>query len=158
MKKSYFMLSMLFACVTFIATAQTKTDTIKVSGNCGMCKSNIEKAATAAGAVAADWNKETKLLVVSYDAAKTSNKDIQKKIAASGYDTQDVKADDGAYENLAKCCQYDRTGANATQGGTSCCKDTEKCTKEGCCKADMSCCRQGDKADCCANGKCKSGK
>ncbi len=150
------MLSMLFACATLLASAQTKTDTIKVSGNCGMCKSNIEKAAAAAGAVSADWNKDTKLLVVSYDASKTSNKDIQKKIAAAGYDTQDEKADAAAYDNLAKCCQYDRTGAAAT--GAGCCKDNQKCTKEGCCKADMSCCKQGDKSDCCANGKCKSGK
>jgi hypothetical protein len=45
---------------------------------------------------------------VNYDAAKTSSLDIQKSIAAVGYDTQDVKADDAAYKKLPKCCQYKR--------------------------------------------------
>ena len=88
--------------------AQTKAETIKVSGNCGTCKKKIEKAATAAGASFASWDKSTKILDVKYDAAKTNEKKIQESIAAAGYDTQDVKATDEAYKKLDECCQYDR--------------------------------------------------
>ena len=45
-----FSLATLFMAVAAVASAQTKTETFKVSGNCGMCKSNIEKAAKDAGA------------------------------------------------------------------------------------------------------------
>jgi mercuric ion binding protein len=88
--------------------AQTKTDTVKVWGNCEECKNKIEKAAKKAGAADANWSDETYLLVVNYNASKTSALDIEKQIAAVGYDTQNVKADDAAYKKLPKCCQYDR--------------------------------------------------
>ena len=116
---------------------------------------------TLLGATAADWSEETKLLVVSYDASKTSNTGIQKKVAAVGYDTQDVKAKDGDYKKLDKCCQYNRSGNSAKSIDSipaNCCQGIENCTKDGCCKAGMTCCKdKADKADCCANGKCKSG-
>jgi len=49
----------LFITAGTLAIAQTKTESFKVSGNCGMCKSKIEKAAVAAGAKTATWNIET---------------------------------------------------------------------------------------------------
>lgn len=88
--------------------AQTNTDTVKVWGNCEECKNKIEKAAIKGGAAEANWSDETYLLVINYDASKTSALNIQKEIAAVGYDTQDVKATDEAYKRLPKCCQYDR--------------------------------------------------
>ena len=106
MRTKYLMLSILFACASLIVLAQSKTDIVKVWGKCEMCKSKIEKAATDAGAALASWNEKTQLLVVSYDASKTSNNAIQKKIASVGYDTQDEKAPDASYNNLEKCCQY----------------------------------------------------
>ena len=90
------------------ALAQAKTDTVKVWGNCDMCKNHIEKAAKKAGAEKASWNKKTKILVVTYDPAATTNDDIQKKIASVGYDTEKFTADEKAYKNLDECCQYDR--------------------------------------------------
>lgn len=95
--------------------AQSKTDTVKVWGNCEECKNKIEKAAETAGAATASWSDETYLLVVNYDAAKTSVLDIEKSIASVGYDTQDVKADDAAYKKLPKCCQYDRKDEGKTE-------------------------------------------
>ena len=108
------MLSILFACASLIVLAQSKTDTVKVWGKCEMCKNKIEKAALEAGAASAIWNEKTNLIVVSYDASKTSNNSIQKKIASAGYDTQDEKAPDAAYGNLEKCCQYKRGNADTT--------------------------------------------
>jgi len=105
----------LFAAIIFsifsINTTEaqtTKTDTIKVWGNCGMCKSTIEKAAKKAGAKKADWNEDTKELKVTYAVNKTTSDKIQQSIANSGYDTQDFTAVQTAYDNLHGCCKYDR--------------------------------------------------
>lgn len=82
--------------------------TIKVSGNCEMCKKTIELAAWQKGVKTAQWNKETKTLFVKYYPSKISLEQIEKNIAKSGYDTEHVKASDTAYGNLHQCCQYPR--------------------------------------------------
>jgi copper chaperone CopZ len=92
--------------------AQTQSDTIKVWGSCGMCKSKIEKAAKSAGAKSATWDVESHMLVLSYKSDKTDLKKIQESIAKVGYDTQDVTADNAAYDALHGCCKYDRKGAS----------------------------------------------
>lgn len=87
---------------------KTKTETLKVAGNCGMCKTRIEKAARTEGVSSASWDSKTKLLTVSYDASRTSTDALAKKIAAVGHDTEKYKADDKVYEALPACCHYDR--------------------------------------------------
>ena len=114
MKAKYFLLAVMSFCSASLF-AQSKTDTVKVWGNCEECKNKIEKAATSAGADVANWSDETYLLVVNYDASKTSSLDIQKSVAAVGYDTQDVKAEDAAYKKLPKCCQYERKPESSKQ-------------------------------------------
>jgi copper chaperone CopZ len=89
--------------------ATTKTDSIKVSGNCVMCKARIEKAAKVEGISKAEWSDETKMLTLVYDPAKVNSEDVQKKIAAVGHDTEKFKADDKAYNSLPGCCKYERT-------------------------------------------------
>ncbi len=98
----------IFTINTSFAQAGIKKETIKVWGNCSMCKTNIEKAAKKAGATAANWNEETKNLKVSYAVNKTSSAKIQAVIAKSGYDTETVTADNAAYSKLHGCCQYER--------------------------------------------------
>jgi periplasmic mercuric ion binding protein len=116
------------------------TETIPVSGNCGMCKGNIEKAAKKAGAADAKWDADVKTLTVKYSSSSTNAAKIQQAVAAAGYDTRDVKTTDVAYNKLHSCCQYDRTGAAThDEHKMDCCKDG-KCSKEGhdgkdCCKA-----------------------
>ncbi len=90
-----------------------KKETIKVWGNCGMCKTTIEKAAKKGGATSAVWNEDSKELKVTYAVNKTSSAKIQQAIAQSGYDTQDFTADTKAYQGLHACCQYDRKEAAA---------------------------------------------
>jgi copper chaperone CopZ len=88
-----------------------KTDTVKISGNCGMCKNTIEKAGNVKRVSAVSWNKETKLATVTYDADKTNKKEILKRIALVGYDNEAFRAPDKAYNALNGCCQYQRTKA-----------------------------------------------
>lgn len=79
-----------------------------VRGNCGMCKSTIEKAANGVeGVASANWDVDKKKIDVSYDDAKTNVMAIHKAIAASGYDTENVAGSKEAYNNLPGCCQYD---------------------------------------------------
>ena len=82
--------------------------TFGVRGNCGMCKKTIEKAALATSGVSkANWDVEKKIMKVSYDNSLTSNMNIHKAIAAAGYDTEMLEANEEAYSNLPGCCQYD---------------------------------------------------
>jgi copper chaperone CopZ len=99
-----------FALIVFssvVSFGQNNTK-IKVSGNCGMCKKNIETAAKAAGAMTAAWDKTTKVLTVAFDANTTSTEKIETAIANAGYDTEHQIASNEAYGKLDECCQYDR--------------------------------------------------
>ena len=90
-----------------------------VRGNCGMCKNTIEKAANSIDGVAsANWDVDKKKIDVSYDDSKTNPMEIHKAIAASGYDTEKVAGDEGAYKNLPGCCQYDHSMAMNQSGET----------------------------------------
>jgi copper chaperone CopZ len=116
MKKLAFLLIAVVAAFTHqTALAQdSKTETFKVYGNCGMCKKRIEKAAAGEGIAKADWNVETKIMTITYDPSKTTNTAIQKKIAAVGHDTEKEKAPDTVYNKLPGCCLYDRKGGDSS--------------------------------------------
>lgn len=113
MKTIIIALVTFFASLSFTANSQNttpasspKTDTIKVYGNCSMCKSRIEKAAKLDGVSKAQWDSGTKLLTVTYDPSKVSTNTIRQKISATGHDTDKTKADDKSYQALPGCCKY----------------------------------------------------
>ena len=110
MKKITSML--LIALFTFTACQaqikNSKTETVKVWGNCGMCKETIEKAANKKGTAKAVWNDETKQATITYNTKTTTLNEVLKRIALAGYDNAVFAAPDAAYNNLAGCCQYDR--------------------------------------------------
>lgn len=90
----------------------TKTENFKVYGNCGMCEKTIEGSLKdIEGIEASDWDKDTKVMKVTYHPEKISLDQIKQKIAAVGYDTDDFKASDKSYTGLAGCCQYKRPEA-----------------------------------------------
>jgi hypothetical protein len=158
----------LFALTAF---AQATKDTVTVWGNCGMCKTRIEKAAKQAGATAASWNEDSKVLAVSYNASKSSLKKIQEKVAAVGHDTRDFTAPQNVYDNLHGCCQYDRKGgtsASMMDSDKKCCASKDCGTGKDCCKEGVACCtdkacctKAGDQQfakKCCASKDCGTGK
>lgn len=89
-------------------TKNQKTETVKIYGNCGMCKSTIEKAGNLKNQSIVNWDKETKMATISYDSLKTSKEEILKRIALAGYDNDIFLAPNDTYSNLAGCCQYER--------------------------------------------------
>jgi periplasmic mercuric ion binding protein len=90
-------------------SASLKTESIKVAGVCGMCKTRIEKAAKDGGASSAAWDMKTHILAVSFDSSKTSKEKLSKKIASVGHDTENHKAPDEVYAKLHECCHYERS-------------------------------------------------
>ncbi|MFC2126230.1 heavy-metal-associated domain-containing protein [Bacteroidota bacterium] len=86
-----------------------KTEKFKVYGNCSMCESRIEKAGKSVeGVSVTDWDKETKMIAVSFDSEKTDVHKIHMAIAKVGHDTDMHKAEKSVYDELPGCCQYDR--------------------------------------------------
>lgn len=146
----------LFVSISLFAAAQQKKETIPVSGNCGMCKNNIENAAKKAGASNASWDQEAKTLTVKYNASSTDAAKIQQAVAEAGYDTRDVKASDAAYDKLHSCCKYDRAASVAAE--KACCDkkdgkcDMDACKDKGCCSKDGKpmTSEEGKKASCCS--------
>ena len=93
------------------AGAQIKnatTETVKIYGNCGMCKTTIETAGNLKKVAKVEWNKDTKMATLTYDATKTSQDEILKRIALAGYDNDKFLAPDAVYDTLHGCCQYER--------------------------------------------------
>jgi copper chaperone CopZ len=87
------------------------TETLKVSGVCGMCKKRIEKAAFGVkGIESAKWNVKDQLLTITFDSKKTTKEAIANRIAAAGHDVEMVKAAEKSYTKLPDCCRY-RDGA-----------------------------------------------
>jgi copper chaperone CopZ len=110
MKTKVLGLVVLFVLGTFTVFAGEKTEKFKVYGNCDMCEKRIEKAALSVDGVSkADWNKESKMMEVKFDDAKTDVHKVHMAIAKAGHDTEMHKAKDEAYNKLPGCCKYDRT-------------------------------------------------
>lgn len=92
----------------FAQIKNAKTESVKIYGNCNICKTNIEKAGNIKKVAAVEWNKDTKMAVLTYDSGKTNQDEILKRIALAGYDSETFRAPDDLYAKLAECCQYDR--------------------------------------------------
>lgn len=92
-------------------TAQVKNakiETVKILGNCGMCEKTIEKAGGVNKIAKVDWDKDTKMALLTYDSTKTNQDEILKRISLAGYDSDNFLAPNDVYNNLHHCCQYER--------------------------------------------------
>jgi copper chaperone CopZ len=95
------------------ADAQTKTTPgknsivkIKTSGECEMCKKTLEsQVGKMTGVKKVEFDIDTKMLTVEYNAKKISPEKIRNAIASLGYDADDVKANNRVQRSLPGCCQ-----------------------------------------------------
>jgi mercuric ion binding protein len=95
----------LFSLFAFAGDAVKEAE-FKVFGNCGQCKTRIEKAMKISEVKFAKWDKTSKMLKVAYLSEKISLDSLQQRIASVGHDTEKLKAADSTYANLPGCCLY----------------------------------------------------
>lgn len=88
--------------------AEIKTETFKVYGACGMCKKRIEAAARGKGVSQVNWDQQSLMFTVTFDAAKTNLEQIEERIVKAGHDTDTRITDQKTYDNLHHCCKYER--------------------------------------------------
>ena len=94
---------------TKISAKNLVTKTAFVAGNCAMCEARIVKATTdLMGVATASWDKDSKMLEVSFDKKATSLDAIEKAVAKAGHDTKNHKAHEDTYNDLPGCCAYER--------------------------------------------------
>jgi len=91
----------------------SKTESVKIYGNCGMCEETIETAGNIKKIAQVDWNKDSKMATITYDSTKTNQDAILKRIALAGYDSDKFLAPDDVYDKLPGCCQYERANKTA---------------------------------------------
>lgn len=90
------------------ASAQDSTVVIKSTAQCQECKDKIEAALNyEKGVKSSNVNIETKEVTVVYNTEKTDVNKIRTAISRSGYDADDVPADEKAYKRLKPCCTKD---------------------------------------------------
>ena len=71
-----------------------------------MCEERIEKAvASVPGVVSADWNVDTKSLIVGYDSTKTNALAIHQVVANAGHETKTVVSPQAVHDALPECCK-----------------------------------------------------
>lgn len=81
---------------------------IKTSAVCKMCKSTIEKQLSfEKGVKTSNLDVDSKIVTVTYNPKKTDVNRIKKAITESGYDADEVLAQEKAYNNLDPCCKKD---------------------------------------------------
>lgn len=102
---------MLTSCAAQLKNSRTVS--MRVDGDCGMCAERIATAAFVKGEAEAKWDPDTKVATIIFDSVRTNLDAIEKRIAQAGYDTPSYLAPDAAYGALPSCCQYERTMKHA---------------------------------------------
>ncbi|HAY33627.1 MAG TPA: hypothetical protein DCY06_05785 [Bacteroidetes bacterium] len=73
---------------------------------CSVCKENIETAVKKLdGIESIDVVTKEKIAHINFDKSKTDISKIESSITAAGYDANDKKADQEAYNKLDDCCK-----------------------------------------------------
>jgi periplasmic mercuric ion binding protein len=87
-------------------TIGIKTQYIQVVGDCHIAKHKIEHTAKAVeGVKSAVWNQETQTLTVKYSVfKKDAMEQVQRQIAAAGFNKERTGATDSATSRINACC------------------------------------------------------
>ncbi|MCM4166320.1 mercury transporter [Arenibacter sp. H213] len=101
-------LTLMLSFTTTSAQIKNATiETVLIFGNCDRCKSSIEAAGNIKRRASVDWDKDTRMATLTYDALQTNQDEILKRIALAGYNNEKYYAPEDAYSKLPECCQYD---------------------------------------------------
>ena len=110
MKKGFFALAATFLLATSTVTiaSDDKEVKIKTSAVCGMCKERIERNLSfEKGVKEATLDVKSKIVTIKYNPKKTDVTKLKSNISKTGYDADEVIADEGGYAKLPSCCKKD---------------------------------------------------
>ena len=108
---------MLSALVLFLISGTLKANSSSISGNeqtiislptivCESCVSRVEKALkNTEGVIEYKVDLDGKTATVTYDNSLTSVSALETAITKAGYDANDKKADENAFDKLPGCCK-----------------------------------------------------
>ena len=105
---------LLFNTSSFAQIKNSKTETVKIWGNCIICQKKIDSAGYTKKISTVKWNIDSKMAILVYDSTKTNKSQILTRIANAGYDSENHIAPTAVYNNLMECCQYVRTAKAAS--------------------------------------------
>lgn len=105
---------MLSSILSFAQINNSKTETFFINGECGMCKSRIEKAGSTKKEAQVNWDANTKKATITFDSEKTNADEILKRIAVAGHDNERFLTSNDTYSKLHGCCQYERADNNVS--------------------------------------------
>ena len=107
MKTLHFIYLLAFTASSLNAMAQSdSTTSFLVNGTCGQCKQRLEKGLQIKGIRNATWDIASKQLTVVYDPALINLRQIHRRAADLGHDTELEKSADDIYKSLPDCCLY----------------------------------------------------
>jgi len=100
---------MLLSHSSYAEIENQKAESVKINGNCQLCKEKIEKAGNAKNSAQVFWDQQQKSASLTYNSKKTTKDEILKRIAVAVFDNELFYAPDDVYSNLPECCRYART-------------------------------------------------
>ncbi len=82
----------------------------KTSAICGMCKARIERnLGFEKGVKEASLDVPSKVVTIKYNPKKTDVAKLKANISKTGYDAEEVVADEAGYARLPACCKKTST-------------------------------------------------
>lgn len=104
-------LSLAISSAVYASVKKSEIATIKTSAICGSCKKRIEKVLLATpGVEEAILNLNTKRVKVKFESSKVTVVQLRQVIADTGYDADEVKKNEEAFNKLPECCQRPMEG------------------------------------------------
>jgi Cu(I)/Ag(I) efflux system membrane fusion protein len=89
------------------ARAQRRAETsFQARGCCPWCEENMVNALEGVAVLKIHWDQTTERMAVVYRPRKITSKEIQRRVALAGHDTDAFPAPDSAYFALPACCRY----------------------------------------------------
>lgn len=100
--------AVLFTCALLFNCSGNKEPklTLKVRGNCEMCKERIEATTQLIpGVSSAKWDVSSQILTVSYDSLNNPGQKLDKALADAGHGTENIEATKESDNALPPCCR-----------------------------------------------------
>ena len=107
MKKLLFFIIVTLSVTINIAKAEgDKEVKIKTTAVCEMCKARIERTlGLSKGVKESNLDLKDKVVTVKYNPKKTTPEEIRATIINTGYDADDLLANQKAHDKLPNCCK-----------------------------------------------------